>query len=115
MIKKFGYVVMATMMFGTCTSRALADTIDEQYKEFLSQLNVAKNRRQISSKQASELDHDMHEFSRLKRELRENHADVVTTEDEAKLNKILNDAAQKLEMMTGNKVPTEKNKAPTKE
>jgi len=112
MIKKFGYVVMATLMFGAGTSCAFADTIDEQYKEFLSQLNVAKNAKQITSKQASELDHDMRDFSRIKRELREAHADVITTGDEAQLNKMLSDAAQKLEMMTAHKVPLEKNKVP---
>ncbi len=112
MFKMLGYVAAATVLFGIGSSGALADTIDEQQKDFLSQLNVAKNTKQISAKQASELDHDMREWAKIKRQLREAHGDVVTLDDEKKLGNLINDAAQKLEMMTANKVSLEKNKAP---
>ncbi len=111
MFKKFVYVAVATVLFGLGSSAALADTIDEQQKEFLSQFNAAKNTKQITSKQASEIDHDMREWSKVRRQLRESHGDVVTLDDERKLNTLLNDAAQKLETMSANKVSTEKTKA----
>ncbi len=112
MFKKFGYVAVATMLFGISASDAFADTIDDQQKDFLSQLNVAKNEKRISSKQAADLDHDMREMNKIKRQLREAHNDVVTLEDEKKLYAMINDAAQKLETMTANKVSLEKSKAP---
>ncbi|CAN5668867.1 hypothetical protein BH10CYA1_BH10CYA1_41920 [soil metagenome] len=112
MFKKFGYVAVATMLIGIGSSCAFADTIDEQQKELLSQLAVAKNNKQISGKQASELDHDMRDLNKTKRQLREAHGDVVTTDDEKKLNLMINDVAQKLETMTANKVSLEKSKAP---
>ncbi|MBS2001240.1 MAG: hypothetical protein JST44_07000 [Cyanobacteria bacterium SZAS LIN-5] len=112
MFKKFGYFALATVMLGCTCSRALADTIDEQYKEFLSRYNVAKNSKQITANQASELDRDLRSFSKTKRALRDAHADVTTAEDETKLNGMLNDIAQKLESMTANKAPAEAKKAP---
>jgi hypothetical protein len=116
MFKKIGYAALATVMLGLCASRALADTIDEQYQDFVSQFNVAKNNRQITSKQASEIDHDLKEFSKAKRNMREAHSDVITASDELKLNQMLNDVAQKLETMTANQatVSAEKTKAPKK-
>ncbi len=112
MFKKLGYVVAATILIGTGSQAAFADTIDEQQKDFLSQFNVAKNNKQISSKQASEIDHDMREWAKIRRQLREAHGDVTTLDDEKKLSNLINDAAQKLETMSANKVSLEKNKAP---
>jgi hypothetical protein len=54
----------------------------------------------------------MREVQKTKRQLREAHGDVVTLDDEKKLNLMINDVAQKLETMTANKVSLEKNKAP---
>lgn len=112
MFKKYGYVALATVMLGCTSSRALADTIDEQYKDFLSRYNVAKNSKQITAKQAAELDREVRSFSKTKRDLRDSHADVVTAEDEAKLNGMLNDISQKLESMTANKATVEPKKEP---
>ena len=112
MFKKFGYLAAATALLGIGASGAFADTIDEQQKDFLSQLNVAKNTKQITAKQASELDHDMREWGKIKRQLREAHGDVVTLDDEKKLSALINDAAQNLETMAANKVSLEKSKAP---
>lgn len=114
MFKKLGYVAAATVLSGIVSSAAIADNIDEQQKAFLSQLAVAKNSKQITAKQASEIDHDMREWSKVRRQLREAHADVITIDDEKRLNDLMNDAAQKLETMSANKVSLEKTKA-TKE
>jgi|LakMenEpi03Aug12_release.lakeMendotaPanAssembly.Ray.scaffolds.fasta_scaffold232221_2 hypothetical protein len=121
MFKKFGFVALATMVLGINGPCVLADTIDEQYSNFMSQYNAAKNSKQITSKQAAELDRDLREFSRTKRALRDEHADVTTAQDETKLNGMLNNVAQKLETMTANQTasaekskatPAEKTKAP---
>lgn len=112
MLKRPGFIGLAAFAaLGINCSCAIADTIDQQYQEFISRFNVAKNSKQISSKQASEIDRDLHEFNRTKRSMRETHADVVTADDELKLNGMLNDCAQKLETMQANhEVPVEKPK-----
>ncbi|HEY9732287.1 MAG TPA: hypothetical protein V6C89_10265 [Drouetiella sp.] len=115
MFKKVGFVALAAIMLGINGTCALADTIDEQYKDFMSQYNAAKNSGQITAKQASELDHDLREFSKTKRSLRDKHADVTTADDEVKLNAMLSNVAQKLETMTANKgAAPEKTSAPQK-
>jgi hypothetical protein len=106
MFKKSSYVVVGATLLSLCASlTAFADTIDEQQKLVQSQLAVAKTSGDISSKQSSELDKGMREFSKLKRKLKEEHGDVLTGEDEAVLNKSLNDVTQKFTAMTRNKAP----------
>lgn len=112
MSKNIGSLAVMSLLIGMNVAPASADTIDEQQKEFMSQLAVAKNTHKITSKQADEIDKVMRDFSKAKRELRAAHGDVITAADEVKLNSILNVAAQKLEAMTKNQIPLEKNKAP---
>jgi hypothetical protein len=103
MLKKYGTVAILLVLSSSIA--AMADQIDEQQKAFLSQVAVAKNTRQITSKQAAELDKQLKEFSKLKRQLKERHADVLTAEDKLLLNQTLNVSRQKLDAMTNNKVP----------
>lgn len=101
MFKRYSYVVVGSaLMMLSASLAALADTIDEQQKYFLSRLTVARQTKQITAKQANELDKGMKEFNKLKRRLREASGDALTSADDAQLNKSLNEVTQKFETMT---------------
>jgi hypothetical protein len=108
MFKKYSYVVIGSTLLSLCAPlaslAALADdTIDEQQNRMLSELAVAKTSGEITSKQSSELDKGMREFSKLKRKLKDAHGDVLTAEDLVELNKSLNGVIQKFATMSQNK------------
>ncbi len=106
MFKRYSYIVAGSALLALTTSlAATAFTIDEQQKAVLSQLAVARQAKQITAKQAGELDKAMKDFSKLKRRLKEAHSDVLTIEDDAELNKALNEVTQKFEVMTKNIKP----------
>ncbi|HEY9733810.1 MAG TPA: hypothetical protein V6C89_18000 [Drouetiella sp.] len=102
-------IVCALFILSSSTS-AIADQIDEQQLQFLSEVNVAKNEGKITSKQAAQLDKELKEFSKLKRRLKEQHADVLTAEDKAQLNQALNKPRQLLEAMMKSRVPAANSK-----
>ena len=100
MFKKTGQLFLSTALVSLCmTSVALADTIDEQQKNLISEIAVAKSSNVINAKQAAELDKGMREFSKLKRRLRDAHNDALSQEDDAELNKSLNEVSQKFEVI----------------
>ncbi|RTL44471.1 MAG: hypothetical protein EKK48_04255 [Candidatus Melainabacteria bacterium] len=112
MTNKYNYqaIVCALFLLGSSTY-AIADQIDEQQLEFLSEVNVAKNQGEITAKQAAQLDKEMKEFSKLKRKLKEQHADVLTAQDKMQLNQALNRPRQLLETMRNSRVPVAKSKS----
>ena len=110
MLKKFCSI--AILLALSSSLGAIADQIDEQQKAFLSEVAVVKNARQITSKQASELDKCLKEFSKLKRQLKDQHADVLSAEDKLRLNQALNECRQKLDAMIHSKAPTVNGKVP---
>ncbi len=100
MLNRYGYMIFgsAAVVLSTALS-AWAFTIDEQQKSVLSQITVARQTKQITAKQYTELNNAMKEFSKLKRSLKEAHSDVLSAEDDKTLNKSLNDVVQKFEVM----------------
>lgn len=112
MTNKHNYQAIVCALFLLSSSiSAIADQIDEQQKEFLSEVNVAKNQGEITAKQATQLDKELKEFSKLKRKLKEQHADVLTAEDKLQLNQALNKPRQLLETMRKSRVPAVKSKS----
>ena len=111
MTKKYNYPAMVSALFILSSSiAAFADQIDEQQKQFLSEVATAKNKGRITAKQAAQLDKELKDFSKLKRQLKEQHADVLTAEDKLQLNQALNKPRQLLETMINSKVPAERSK-----
>ncbi len=82
-----------------------ADEIDELQKEMLAKITVETENKQITSKDAAELRKDMSAFDKAKNQLRAEHSDVLSGEDEAKLRDKLNLVSQKLAQR---KVPKKK-------
>jgi len=109
MTKKYNLLAAALLILSSSVA-AVADQIDEQQKQFLSEVAVAKNTGKITAKQAALLDKELKDFSKLKRQLKEQHADVLTAEDKLQLNQTLNKSHQLLDTMINNKVPIETSK-----
>lgn len=103
--KNNSVALVSTLFIISSSAAATADQIDEQHSQFLSEVAIAKNEGKISSKQAAKLDRELREFSKLKRQLREQHGDVLSADDRLKLNQTLNKSRQDFDTMANSKMP----------
>ncbi|HEY9685064.1 MAG TPA: hypothetical protein V6C97_05715 [Oculatellaceae cyanobacterium] len=93
-------VFLAVLSLGALLQTSLpakADDIDEKQALLQSKINEAASNKQLSSKDASELRHELSDFKEKKRSIRAAHGDVLQLADDKELNRLLSDINQHYE------------------
>jgi F0F1-type ATP synthase membrane subunit b/b' len=90
-------VISMVSVLASFAPSAKADDIDEKQQKLQARINQAAQSKQLSRNDNSELKKEMADFSEAKRAIRNAHSDVLSAEDDDKLDKQLNEINQHFE------------------